>query len=58
MGLERWGIDKWIFEGLCFILQSLATGIETNLKVNIFSHCEMKRYLQLEGLHCFIGFEF
>jgi hypothetical protein len=45
MGLEGWDIDKWTLGGLCLILQSLAVGIETNLKVNVFSDCEMKNYL-------------
>jgi hypothetical protein len=57
MGLEGWGIDKWSLGGLCLLLQSLAIGIETNLKVNVFSHCEKKSYLQFEGFHYFIGFE-
>jgi hypothetical protein len=57
MGLEGWGIDKWSLGGLYLLLQSLTIGIETNLKVNVFSHCEMKSYLQLKGLHYFIGFE-
>jgi hypothetical protein len=57
MGLEGWGIDKWTLGGLCIILQSLTIGIETNLKINVFPHCEMKNYLELEGLHCFTRFE-
>ncbi|KAH9553563.1 hypothetical protein CY35_08G017400 [Sphagnum magellanicum] len=32
MGFEGWGIDKWTLGGLCFILQTLSVGIETNLK--------------------------
>ncbi len=44
-GLEGWDIDKWTLGGLCLILNSLAVGIETNLKVNVFSDCEMKNYL-------------
>jgi hypothetical protein len=58
MGFERWGIDKWTLGGLCFIIHFLTIGIKTNLKIFFFSHCEMNNYLQLEGLHCFIGFEF
>jgi hypothetical protein len=57
MGLEWWGIDKWTLGGLCFIIQSFTIGIDTNLKVNVFSHCEMNNYLQLEGFHCFTRFE-
>jgi hypothetical protein len=57
MRLEGQGINKWTLGGLCFIFQSLTIGNETNLKVNVFFHCEMKSSLQLEGLHCFIGFE-
>jgi hypothetical protein len=58
MGFERWGTDKWTLGGLCFILQSFTIGIDTNLKVKKISHCEMKSYLQLEGLHCFTKFEY
>jgi len=57
MGLERWGIDKWSLGSLCLILKSLTIGIKTNLKVNVFFHCEMKSYLEFEGLHCFTKFE-
>jgi hypothetical protein len=57
MGLEGWGIDKWSLRNLCLILYSFTIGIKINLKVNVFSHYEMKGYLQLEGLHCFIKFE-
>jgi len=45
MGFEGWGIDKWTLGGLCFILQTLSVGIETNLKVNVFPHYGMKNYL-------------
>jgi hypothetical protein len=51
IGLEGWGIDKWTLGGICFIFQFLTISIETNLKVNFFSHYEMNNYLQLEGLH-------
>jgi hypothetical protein len=51
MGLEMWGIDKSTLGNLCLILQSLIIGIKTNLKVNVFSHCEMKIYLHFEGFH-------
>jgi hypothetical protein len=57
MGLERWGIDKWSLGGHCLILSSFIIGIETNLKLIVFPHCEMKSYFQLEGLQCLIGFE-